>query len=92
MEERPMARRPRPASSTRMVGDEEAAAALLDVATHLRDARKAIARLMLMENARPPDIHADDDHIRKVIRSVETKRRNLARASAGKAVERPDAV
>lgn len=70
---------PKASTVTGRVDDKEAEAALIEVAIRLRAAREAIAGLMRMENARTPDLHADDEYIRKVIRSVETKRRNMLR-------------
>jgi acyl-CoA reductase-like NAD-dependent aldehyde dehydrogenase len=63
----------------RTVDAEQADAALLEAATRLRAARESIATLLTMENARTPDLHSDDDHIRRMIGSMDAKRRRLRR-------------
>lgn len=68
-------------SVTRTVDAEQAQAALLEVATRLREARESIATLLSMENARTPDLHSDDNHIRKMIDSIDAKRRRLGRGA-----------
>lgn len=71
-----------PRRPTKIAPPKEADAALLETLVRLRSARSAIADLMTMENARTGDLHADDDHIRRMIRSLETKRRRLTRSGA----------
>lgn len=61
----------------RSVDAAEAIDALAEVEARLVDARKAIARLLLMENARPASLHEDDDYLRRMIRSVQGKRRRM---------------
>lgn len=61
----------------RTVDATEALEALNEVEARLTEARKAIARLLLMENARPANLHEDDDYLRRMIRSVQAKRRRM---------------
>jgi acyl-CoA reductase-like NAD-dependent aldehyde dehydrogenase len=75
-----------PVRTTRTVPNDEAVAALLETADRLRSAREAIADLMTMENARTADLHADDDHVRRLIRSLDDRRRRLMRDMATKDV------
>ena len=63
----------------RTVSPEEGVNALQEVVNHLQDARLAIARLMPMENIRTDEIFLDDDYLRRLIRSLETRRRKIER-------------
>lgn len=65
----------------RAVDAAQGEAALHAVEQRLKDARDAIAQLLCMENARPDNLHEDDDYLRRMIKSVQAKRRKVATAT-----------